>query len=623
MQLAMKSKGHLDMTQFKLAMPLETDLGSTASQIGDFLRPIWSGENRLAACSVITTGLVGACLVVLANTLIAEFFSVLKAAPNGASRYTLYICLALSIVVSAQAVQAIVYERLSSKLAIRYRDQQEKKLLLHMLRSSNSIRNGVGTSQAVSLLTYDLGRTMAGLGSTLGGASGLLCLLAYIVWFLFQSGWVGTAMLLVVISFLSINVTLVRRTARTDAEVMTASDKVRYLTEDHLMAAEEIYACREENISARMSDLLISERRLAHARLSHTLSAQVALNLVTPSIGVMLGIATVTLLRPDEGSLAVLVPVLLWAMPNMLGHMIQITSSIHSISSALVSVDRLETMFRLKTGNVDSFQVQRCPRVNDKCRDASRPMNLRVTEFRLVRDGVAAATIDSFEATALNPTVLMGPRGSGKTTFIRALAGLENPSDGRIVVNGSNRAWSALREKGWISYLPQHPTLFSGTVLANLRLDSTSGSMDKLLEDQITHATGLFDLLVELGLRQGRAVHISYTAEAVKIAHARTGMQFNVGRYGSNLSGGERQLLALSRCLLRRRPITILDEPLNHLDLAIRTKALSILASPMTKGILIFSSHNIDGLDLSCVKLHNMNSSVGEKRLLDIDPGFI
>jgi ABC-type transport system involved in cytochrome bd biosynthesis fused ATPase/permease subunit len=612
-----KLRIHQDMRQLKLAIPQETDLGSATSQMGDLFRPIWSGENRLAACGVITMGLVGACFVVLANSLLAQLFSTLRATSNGASRHTLYTCLALSIVVSAHAVQAIVYERLSSKLAIRYRDQQERTLLSHILRSSSSSRNRVGTSQAVSLLTYDLGRTMAGLGSALGGVSGLLCLLAYIVWFLFQSSWVGIAMLLVVISFLAINMPLARRMARDDTKVMTVSDKVRYLTEDHLLAAEEIYACHEENISARMSDVLISERRLAHARLSYTLSAQVALNLVTPSIGVMLGIVTVTLYRTDEGSLAILVPVLLWALPNMLGHMIQITSSIHSISSALVSLNRLEVMFGLKKRNVDSFRVERCPGGSVKDRDVHAPMHLLVAGFHMIRDGIVAASIDSFEATALNPTVLMGPRGSGKSTFIRALAGLEKPSEGRIAVNGVDQTWSTLRENDFVSYLPQHPTLFSGTVLANLRFDSASISMEQLLADQITHETGLFDLLIELGLRQGSAAQVSCTAETVEMVHARIGMQFDVGRYGSNLSGGERQLLALSRCLLRRRPVTILDEPLNHLDLAIRTKALSVLARRVTNGILIFSSHNIDGLDLSSVKIHNMSSSAGQKHLLD------
>ncbi|TWI71981.1 ABC-type multidrug transport system fused ATPase/permease subunit [Bradyrhizobium huanghuaihaiense] len=587
-------------------MPQDGNPEDSSSSIRAFGRPILGPDHRVAACAVLATGLVGACLVVVSNSLIAELFATVRASSNEVSKSTLYACLALSIVVSAQAVQAMGYEQLSSKLAIGYRDAQEKALLLYMLRSGGVVRNRVGTSQAVSLLTVDLGRTMSGVVSILGVASGLLSLAAYIAWFLFQSIPVGVGMLLVVVFFYSVNIPLARRTARNDSIVMAAADKVRYFTEDHLMAAEEIYACHEERISARMSDHLIADRRIAYARFSQSLSWQVALNLVTPSIGIMLGFVTAMLLGTDGGSVATVVPVLLWALPNMLGHMIHVSSNIQSLSSALVSLNRLQSMFgleALKAGRAESCRYSHAPR------HASEPTRLLVNGFRAVRDGIAISAIDSFEATASKPTVLMGPRGSGKSTFMRALAGLEQPANGRVVVNGFDEMWGNLREQDWISYLPQHPSLFSGTVLANLCLDENAASTEQLLGDQITHLTGLYDLLVELGIRQGRAAE----TEALEMSHAMLGLQFDVGRYGSNLSGGERQLLALGRCLLRRRPITILDEPLNHLDLATRARILSFFTSSNINGILIVSTHTMDGLDLSGVNLQKLSPPHGER----------
>ncbi|MBB5696469.1 ATP-binding cassette domain-containing protein [Muricoccus pecuniae] len=549
---------------------------------------------RVGTAAVIAIALLGPGLVLLANSLVAKLFSAVVGPSSMPWVDAAYTCIALLIVICTHAAQAVLYERLSASVAIRYRDMQEKALISHSIRAAGEVRNKIGTSHTLSLLTYDLGRTMAGLSSSFSIGVNALCLLAYIIWFAVFSFSISLGLTALTLAFFCLQSPIARLTARRDADLMAVSDTVKNLTEDHLLAGDEIFACHEEEVSARMTDELMRSRRKSYFRMTHILSAQVALNLVTPPVGMILGLFLLTSFQRQSEPLAVVVPVLLWALPNMLGHMVQVTANVHSITSSLVSLHRLRTILSVGCRTARPGAGVLCGTARE-----SEIESVTVTGFNVNRDGVNVAVFERFEAASLRPTVVMGPRGSGKSTLIRALAGLEEPSTGNISINGAGITWSYLRETGSVSYLPQHPTLFDGSIYENLHLDALDRNPDLVLLDPVIRSTGLFDMLVEIGKRQERLTETHPNIEALELAYARRGLDVNVGRYGSQLSGGERQLVAICRCLLRRRPVTLLDEPLNHLDKTLRSKVSSVLVGSFGRRVMVFSTHNIDGLELS------------------------
>lgn len=133
---------------------------------------------------------------------------------------------------------------------------------------------------------------------------------------------------------------------------------------------------------------------------------------------------------------------------------------------------------------------------------------------------------------------LVGPSGMGKTTILRLIAGLYLPERGSVSIHGNDAA-SARRS---IAYIPQHMYLFQGSILDNLRVLSGNASRARLIE--AARRTGLDEFVRGLGMEYETLLPPG----------------------GYNLSGGQRQLIALTGCVASDRPILLLDEAMSHLD---------------------------------------------------------
>lgn len=158
------------------------------------------------------------------------------------------------------------------------------------------------------------------------------------------------------------------------------------------------------------------------------------------------------------------------------------------------------------------------------------------------REGQALADAD----LALPPrsvTALVGESGSGKSTVARLLLRLADPTRGVVRCGGVDvRALDLEEWRARIAWVPQHPTLFTGTVAENVRLGAPVCSEAELWA--AIRAAGLDDVLAALP----------------------DGLDTVIGEGGRRLSAGQRQRVALARAFLRDAPILVLDEPTAHLD---------------------------------------------------------
>lgn len=136
---------------------------------------------------------------------------------------------------------------------------------------------------------------------------------------------------------------------------------------------------------------------------------------------------------------------------------------------------------------------------------------------------------------------LLGPSGSGKTTLLSLIAGLAQPDDGRMTINGADVTYGAPYERD------------IGMVFQNYAL--------------FPHMTVAENIAFPLQMRKvGAAAARQQVMDALEMVH----LPHVAGRYPRELSGGQQQRIALARCMVYRPSIILMDEPLGALDKKLR-----------------------------------------------------
>src|SRR6185369_6527337 len=155
--------------------------------------------------------------------------------------------------------------------------------------------------------------------------------------------------------------------------------------------------------------------------------------------------------------------------------------------------------------------------------------------------GVAAVNAVSFRAPKGEFVVLLGPSGCGKSTLLRLIAGLEDVTEGRILIDGRDvTALDPTKRK--LSMVFQSYALFPHlTVAENI----------------------VFGLKVRRLPEKERKSRLAKVADLV-------GLSERLHHKPQELSGGQRQRVALARAIVSENPICLMDEPLSNLDAQLR-----------------------------------------------------
>ncbi|WGL98788.1 thiamine ABC transporter ATP-binding protein ThiQ [Arsenophonus sp. aPb] len=172
-----------------------------------------------------------------------------------------------------------------------------------------------------------------------------------------------------------------------------------------------------------------------------------------------------------------------------------------------------------------------------------------------------------FKVNKAERVAILGPSGAGKSTLLDLIAGFQYPKQGEIWLNKQNHTATPPAKRP-VSILFQENNLFSHlTVWQNIAL----GISANLHLDQAQH----------------RAV--KQIIEQVSLNNCMT-------RLPAQISGGQRQRTALARCLIRQKPILLLDEPFSALDPALRNEMLTLLKQVCDERqlTLLMVSHNLE-----------------------------
>ena len=176
----------------------------------------------------------------------------------------------------------------------------------------------------------------------------------------------------------------------------------------------------------------------------------------------------------------------------------------------------------------------------------------------------------SFAAVPGEVTAIVGSTGSGKTTLINLIPRFFDVTGGRVLIDGvdvrdmpQHRVWDK------IGFIPQKAFLFSGTVASNLRYGKEDAT-----DEELWHA---------LEVAQGKGF-VSAMAE---------GLDAPITQGGTNVSGGQRQRLAIARALVKRPEIYVFDDSFSALDFATDSKLRAALAADTRDATVIIVAQRV------------------------------
>lgn len=171
---------------------------------------------------------------------------------------------------------------------------------------------------------------------------------------------------------------------------------------------------------------------------------------------------------------------------------------------------------------------------------------------------------------------VLGRNGSGKSTLLRLLAGLATPTSGSVRLGNidlmhARPDWA----RSVIGYLPQNPRLFAGTLRDNLCMGLSMPNDDDL--SAAAALTGLDTL----------------------IAQHPKGLDLPITEGGRGLSAGQRQLVALTRLVLHKPRVWLLDEPAAGLDQAAEQRLQQLIQNLPPEATVLFTTHHNAWLKLA------------------------
>ena len=170
---------------------------------------------------------------------------------------------------------------------------------------------------------------------------------------------------------------------------------------------------------------------------------------------------------------------------------------------------------------------------------------------------------------------MLGRIGSGKSTVLRLLAGLYLPTEGHVEADGIDlRQIDPADYRARVGFVSQDARLFKGTLRDNVLLDRPAADPARLAD--VARLTGLDRL----------------------VASHPQGWELPVGEGGSLLSGGQRQLVALARCLVTKPQILLMDEPTSSMDAQSEVAFLRQLKEACGNCTLVMVTHRPAVLEL-------------------------
>lgn len=247
--------------------------------------------------------------------------------------------------------------------------------------------------------------------------------------------------------------------------------------------------------------------------------------------------------------------------------------TITNIKTILEEINKVMNLPDLKRGertkNIYSYDVE------------FRNVTFAYDESKNVLNGI------SFKANENELTAIVGGSGGGKSTIAKLLAGFWNVNSGEILIGKNDLNDMPLKQNmELVTYVSQENFLFNKTILENLKIAKEDASMSEI--QKTCEKASCHDFIMSLP----------------------NGYETIVGESGANLSGGEKQRIAIARSFLKNSPIVLLDEATAYSD-------------PDNESVIQESINNLIENKTVIMIAHRLSTIVNANKIIVVDNGSI
>ena len=258
------------------------------------------------------------------------------------------------------------------------------------------------------------------------------------------------------------------------------------------------------------------------------------------------------------------------ALTAFLSYLMQILTSVMMATFMFMMVPRAEVCAERIQEVLDTESTVVPPLAPVRELKQTGYLELRSAEFRYPGAESAVLRDVSIDARPGETTAIIGSTGSGKTTLLTLIPRLSDATDGTVLVDGVDvRDLDPVLLAKTVGLVPQKPYLFSGTVASNLRYGNPAATDEELWAAlETAQAKDFVEKLPE-------------------------GLDAPISQGGTNVSGGQRQRLAIARVLVRRPEIYLFDDSFSALDYATDARLRAALARETADATVVIVAQRV------------------------------
>lgn len=293
------------------------------------------------------------------------------------------------------------------------------------------------------------------------------------------------------------------------------------------------------------------------------------MSIMFPAVMLVVNVSSVAVLwfgahRIDSGAMEI------GALTAFLSYLMQILMSVMMATFMFMMVPRAEVCAERIEEVLGTHSSVVPP--TDPVRKVLRRGNLELRDVDFRYPGAEASVLRAIDLTARpgETTAIIGSTGSGKSTLLGLVPRLFDATSGQVLLDGVDvreLAPAALAEN--VGIVPQKPYLFSGTIASNLRYGRPDAT-----DEELWHA-----------------LEIAQAKEFVE--KLPEGLDAPIAQGGGNVSGGQRQRLAIARTLVRRPSVYLFDDSFSALDYATDAKLRKALARETSDATVLIVAQRV------------------------------